>query len=418
MPFLSSRILCRRSIFSNASLKTLISAMAGTAEDLSTTATADPITVDSSSLTSSQIEEGVVVVDPPPTNTDDVKYGFERPEMYSTSLAGTVDPYDRHVFLCFKSPESWPGRVEDPEYDPLPGRLAEFFKTHKDLMPLKTRLTICEGGEGTEFSDGDVLIFPDMVMYKGLTSDEVDEFGQNVLVKGEVWDAKSSEALIGSHVFVCAHGSRDRRCGVCGPALIEKFNGEIKSRGLGGQVFVRSCSHVGGHKYAGNVIIFSPDSEGKVNGHWFGYVSPDDVPGLLDEHIGKGVIFEKLWRGQMIASSNEINLPDDQKLQENSSGKNENDLSGTGKVDMQNAVTVSCCQGANGVSCCRDGNIESSTGSTEKKQTDHSGLCGSGLDRVSAWMGKLEQTDVLAVAAVIGAVASVAVAYSYYKRSH
>ncbi|KAK9108207.1 hypothetical protein Syun_024218 [Stephania yunnanensis] len=393
MPFLSSRILCRRSIFSNASLKTLISAMAGTAEDLSTTATADPIAFDSSSLTSSQIEEGVVVVDPPPTNTDDVKYGFERPEMHSTSLAGTVDPYDRHVFLCFKSPESWPGRVEDPEYDPLPGRLAEFFNTHKDLIPLKTRLTICEGGEGTEFSDGDVLIFPDMVMYKGLTSDKVDEFGQNVLVKGEAWDAKSSEALIGSYVFVCAHGSRDRRCGVCGPALIEKFNGEIKSRGLGDSL----------------------DTEGKVNGHWFGYVSPDDVPGLLDEHIGKGVIFKKLWRGQMIASSNEINLPDDQKLQENSSGKNENDLSGTGKVDMQDAVTVSCCQGANGVSCCRDGNIESSTGSTEKKQTDHSGLCGSGL---ATWMGKLEQTDVLAAAAVIGAVASVAVAYSYYKRSH
>ncbi|KAK9117290.1 hypothetical protein Sjap_016237 [Stephania japonica] len=376
--------------------------MAGTAEDLSSTTTAVPISVDSSSapLTSSQIEEGAVVVDPPQTNIDDVKYGFNRPEMHSTSLAGTVDPYDRHVFLCFKSPESWPGRVEDPEYDPLPGRLAEFFKTHKDLMPLKVGW--------------------------GLTSDEVDEFGQNVLVKESAWDAKSSEVLIGSHVFVCAHGSRDRRCGVCGPALIEKFNGEIKSRGLEEQVFVRSCSHVGGHKYAGNVIIFSPDSEGIVNGHWFGYVSPDDVPSLLDEHIGKGVINEKLWRGQMISSSNKIDLPDGQKLQENSaaallkgtsSGKIENELSGTGKVDMQDAV--SCCQGANGVSCCRDGNIESSTGSTEKKQTpDHSNLCGSGLDGVSAWMGKWEQTDVLAAAAVIGAVASVAVAYSYYKRSH
>ena len=31
----------------------------------------------------------------------------------------------------------------------------------------------------------------------------------------------------------------------------------------------------------------------------YGYVTPDDVPALLDEHIGKGKIIEKLWRGQM-----------------------------------------------------------------------------------------------------------------------
>ena len=28
----------------------------------------------------------------------------------------------------------------------------------------------------------------------------------------------------------------------------------------------------------------------------YGYVTPDDVPELLDEHIGKGDIIERLWR--------------------------------------------------------------------------------------------------------------------------
>lgn len=30
----------------------------------------------------------------------------------------------------------------------------------------KTRLTICEGHDGTDTSNGDVLIFPDMVRYR------------------------------------------------------------------------------------------------------------------------------------------------------------------------------------------------------------------------------------------------------------
>ena len=45
--------------------------------------------------------------------------------------------------------------------------------------------------------------------------------------------------LTGSHVFVCAHGSRDMRCGVCGPALIEKFNNEIEVRGLKDQTILQ-----------------------------------------------------------------------------------------------------------------------------------------------------------------------------------
>ncbi|XP_048433798.1 altered inheritance of mitochondria protein 32-like [Pyrus x bretschneideri] len=96
-------------------------------------------------------------------------------------------------------------------------------------------------------------------------------------------------------VFACAHGSRDNRCGVCGPVLIDKFKEEAELRGLTNQVFVTACSHIGGHKYAGNLIIYSPGSDGSITGHWYGYVTSDDVPELLDQHIGKGEIIERLW---------------------------------------------------------------------------------------------------------------------------
>lgn len=96
---------------------------------------------------------------------------------------------------------------------------------------------------------------------------DVDGFVDDVLVNGKQWTS-AVQKLNGAYVFVCAHGSRDKRCGVCGPVLIEKLKEEIESRGLRDQVFVAACSHVGGHKYAGNLIVYSPDSEGKIMGHW------------------------------------------------------------------------------------------------------------------------------------------------------
>lgn len=66
--------------------------------------------------------------------------------------------------------------------------------------------------------------------------------------------------------------------------------------------------------------------------------------------------------------------------------------------------TGGCCQGANGFSCCRD---ESSEGKEVKKS----------IFKPYFLTKKWEQHEVFTAAAVVGAVATVAVAYSLYKRS-
>ncbi|XP_052189257.1 altered inheritance of mitochondria protein 32 [Diospyros lotus] len=339
----------------------------------------------------------------------DVKYGFSRPEMYQKNLAGTVDPpYDRHVFLCYKTYDSWPSRVEGPDNDPLPRLLSAALKARKDTINVKTRLTICEGRDGTEFSDGDVLIFPQMIKYRGLKDSDVDGFVEDVLVNGKPWASGVEEVLFGSHVFVCAHASRDQRCGVCGPVLIEKLKEEIELKGLKDQVFVNACSHVGGHKYAGNIIVFSEDKEGKIAGHWYGYVTPNDVGELLDEHIGNGKIIDRLWRGQMGAPVGHSESVGDKKIANGERLENTEKPKENGIQDKKEDVG-SCCQGANGFSCCRDGNFEvKKTVEIQEKK---------GVGKPSSWIGNWEQTDVLAAVAVIGAAATIAVAYSFYKRS-
>jgi len=102
------------------------------------------------------------------------------------------------------------------------------------------------------------------------------------------------DVIAGSCIYVCADGSRDVSYDVCGYVLIEKFNEEIQLRGLKDQISVLACSHIGGHNYAGNLITFSPGPNGKIIGHWYDNVTPNDVLALLDQHIAKGRINYKL----------------------------------------------------------------------------------------------------------------------------
>lgn len=88
---------------------------------------------------------------------------------------------------------------------------------------------------------------------------------------------------------------------------------------------------------------------------------------------------------------------------------------GSGSQDIKESF-AGCCQGANGgVTCCRDGSFQQSDEGEEKK-LEASSKQGS-FCKLPNWIQKLEQRDVLAAAAVVGAVATVAVAYSYYRRS-
>ncbi|KAF5755171.1 putative thioredoxin-like ferredoxin, Thioredoxin-like superfamily [Helianthus annuus] len=348
-----------------------------------------------------------------PTLNDNVKIGFQRPEMYSEKLSGTSIAYDRHVILCYKTHELWPSRVESSDAHPLPKVLAGALKARKNDIPVKTLLTICEGREGTELSDGDVLLFPEMIKYRGLKESDINTFVDEVVVNRKLWSAGVQETMTGSHVFVCSHSSRDKRCGFCGPILIKKFKEEAELRGLD-NVSVTACSHVGGHKYAGNLIIYSVQDK-KVCGHWYGYVTPSDVPELLDNHIVKGEIIDRIWRGQMgvpvvkkAEKAIEQSLPNgnDVKVSEADHHASSTIEEKDREKEKERENNGGCCQGANGFSCCRDETPETETEKEVNKV----------LGAFNTLRKKWEKHDVVTVAAVVGAVVTVAVAYSFYRR--
>jgi hypothetical protein len=140
-------------------------------------------------------------------------------------------------------------------------------------------------------------------------------------------------------VLICGHGGRDMRCGVLGPVLKKEFErqlGNAKMRVLKRPVNTRAgdwnetgeefdsstvsffkaqtaatarvglISHIGGHKFAGNVILYIPPGsktvDGKENplagcGIWYGRVEPKHVEGIVRATILLGTVIEELFRG-------------------------------------------------------------------------------------------------------------------------
>jgi len=209
-----------------------------------------------------------------------------------------------------------------------------------------TRTSVLNGSHRTLCHEDDcetVLVFPD---YKVVT-----EVRRSVQGAQDLWDGAVDPKLGGAGasleksplktwvlpyacvILLCSHKKRDNRCGIAAPklehALIQSLEHhgwdadtqlENPSQTLGSpledlqmsleekgeaittqlrestdakRALIIKTSHVGGHKYAGNCIIYTPSGSGV----WYGRVTPHDVESLVVNTIIKGLVLPPLLRG-------------------------------------------------------------------------------------------------------------------------
>ena len=223
-----------------------------------------------------------------------------------------------HFFICHSNALHWPAKLEKD----LDSSIPEFSELLKDSGS-NARITAYEGVAGDK--EGDVMVFhaetglrrpkqtgwsPKEIVEKGkyqihggcllifiilytLSSnyEHTDHnLGLTALDQDALW-----EDVEGIHLMVCSHTNRDARCGECGPKLVSGFDKVSSSKLEAHQVYARKCSHVGGHRYAGNVLAFSGRK-----GHWLGYVQDHDCEQVV-EFARSGAMDQgklaKMWRG-------------------------------------------------------------------------------------------------------------------------
>jgi hypothetical protein len=123
-------------------------------------------------------------------------------------------------------------------------------------------------------------------------------------------------------VLICGHGGRDERCGKMGPILAAEFEDKLARQNIPviseapphdtvqpdysieeyqPAARIGQISHIGGHKWAGNVIVYIPPSF-KSNplagcGIWYGRVEPQHVEGIVGKTLIDGKVIKPLFRG-------------------------------------------------------------------------------------------------------------------------
>lgn len=166
-------------------------------------------------------------------------------------------------------------------------------------------------------------------MHDGLSPIHRDRLTRKEVYQWSLHGVRDVEDIV---VLICGHGGRDMRCGVMGPVLRDEFEAQLPREGvevlrgpvetdlhervaaIAGTIHVEKpltarlglISHIGGHKFAGNVIIYLPPSmkvgsgeRHPLAGHgiWYGRVEPKHVQGIVEETVMKGNVIADMFRG-------------------------------------------------------------------------------------------------------------------------
>jgi (2Fe-2S) ferredoxin len=233
------------------------------------------------------------------------------------NLAATIQPFHNISVLNSSFSSSLPHRSE------LQTTSAYLFPSFK-YVPFLPRVS---------FDSVEALVkgylLPEKLhpMHDGLSPIHKDRLLRKPAYRSLLWGVQDVDDIM---VLICGHGGRDQRCGIFGPVLQREFEvrfpeagvevlagpveaevpntGRVEGAGSGRLLSARVglISHIGGHKFAGNVIIYIPPNITKEDGRahplagtgvWYGRVEPRHVQGLVQETILRGSVITELFRG-------------------------------------------------------------------------------------------------------------------------
>lgn len=163
--------------------------------------------------------------------------------------------------------------------------------------------------------------------HDGLSPIHRDRLTRKTAYQSLLWGVRDVTDVL---LLICGHGGRDKRCGIYGPLLQAEFEAAFPAAGIevlsgpveteipgaaalsgeaSGKMYsarVGLVSHIGGHKFAGNVIVYLPPGHKTKDakrhplaGHgiWYGRVEPRHVEGIVEETIIKGNVITEHFRG-------------------------------------------------------------------------------------------------------------------------
>lgn len=96
-------------------------------------------------------------------------------------------------------------------------------------------------------------------------------------------------------ILLCSHRRRDARCGITAPLIKRELERHLRPLGLyrdanderSGGAGIYFVSHVGGHKYAANVLIYRKQAQQMI---WLARVKPEHCEGIVRHTVMQGKV--------------------------------------------------------------------------------------------------------------------------------
>ncbi|KAL0081200.1 Sucrase/ferredoxin-like-domain-containing protein [Phycomyces blakesleeanus] len=233
-------------------------------------------------------------------------------------LRNTVPPYAIHLILM-TGKSTWPAHIEDEgmaqalinainlrksqKQKPDTPRTDTFRPANATDTQLSERILVTNCSLPSVYSSQrnsmDILLMPDNVLIANVTPHRANELLDYVLGKPHVFETFpwSSASL----VLVCGHGAKDRRCGTIGPMLKESLDQALEVEGIRTQVAL--VSHLGGHAFAGNLVIYLHNGQRAI---WYGRVTPCLCPDIVQQSMAQDKVIDTLVRGVFEAGTTNV----------------------------------------------------------------------------------------------------------------
>ncbi|KAI0683235.1 Sucrase/ferredoxin-like-domain-containing protein [Cytidiella melzeri] len=206
-------------------------------------------------------------------------------------LVGTVASHTSYILLHTRvPPHSFPGKVPSKLQRTLQlhasrwGGLVNLVWTpHSDTSSSVDAIPEWSMGEGERYSAVAFSAYNSALDVPEINLQNVESVAAKLRKHASPPGAETLSRSVGSakqqdeviHLYVCTHGQRDCRCGDTGGAVFDALCEEVQRRSLQQIVKVGGVGHVGGHKYAANVLVFP-------YGEWLGHLTPSHVPEVLE----------------------------------------------------------------------------------------------------------------------------------------
>ncbi|PGH10746.1 hypothetical protein AJ80_07396 [Polytolypa hystricis UAMH7299] len=276
---------------------------------------------------------------------------------HAQNLNGTMAGYAQQVLIS-TGQSDWRSRIEEDGVDErwgmlgrglkgMVGRGGKFSDPYNNILITNSSFPTSQASSSSNSKRASALLFPSFKYLPNIPLDEesLSRFVQayllprtphpahDILPKEERDAMKRVQALESTFpdaadirhsptILICGHGHRDKRCGIMGPLLRAEFRRVLRGKGFSvagdegngdgavvdkvGHANVGVISHIGGHKYAGNVIVYLPpehrfsgEEPGTLAGKgiWYGRIEPRHVEGIVQETILHGRVISDHFRG-------------------------------------------------------------------------------------------------------------------------